>query len=466
MLKKSIAVLTILSALFGFALTAHAELFIPNTGTYTVSTTASTDISTLEAQAQELIKQVADLRARLSETQRSNAGLKAEVVAMRAELKLMRTLKLGDQNSDVTLLQQVLATDPTIYPEGKVTGYFGSMTAAAVKRFQEKAGLEKVGQVGPKTMEKLNMIMRDSDDTSGKIPEGLLKDHGTFALVKLSPLGDSGVYAHARLHADGTGKTRVIVEVIQKQMMSTNGAVGAPDSEHMAQMPLTPRFIMGTSSYPAHIHAGACPQSGGVVYPLSPVVNGRSETLLLVNIEDILKGLPLSLNMHKSGSDLSPIACGNVEIPSLVWKAAASDGTMLLKTSDDHPESLLGKCPNDNWVKTMGSDGAAMMKCVPQTSATSTDGDVHVITLAASSFKFSTNEITVKKGQKVRVVLKVVDGFHDFVVDEFAAHTEKVGAGKVTYAEFTPDRTGTFEFYCSVGTHRAMGMVGKLIVVE
>ena len=34
----------------------------------------------------------------------------------------------------------------------------------------------------------------------------------------------------------------------------------------------------------------------------------------------------------------------------------------------------------------------------------------------------------------------------------------------MTFVEFTVDKTGTFEYYCSVGQHRANGMVGNLIV--
>jgi plastocyanin len=414
-----------------------------------MSASTSTNVATLEAQVQMLIKQVAELRTRLTETQKSNLGLKEEVVAMRAELKLMRTLKLGDNNSDVKLLQELLATDPTIYPEGKVTGFFGPMTSAAVKRFQEKAGIEKVGQVGPKTMEKLNMIMKEGVTETGKVPEGLLREHGTYALVKLSPLGDSGIYAHAKLRADGTGKTLVVVEAMVKPMQSTTSAMMISS-------------MKASSTYPAHLHTGACPQSGAIAYALNPVVNGRSETMLEVGIEDILKGMPLSLNMHKSASDHAPVACGNVEIPSLIWKSTQNEG--LLKTTAS-PLLSSEKCAGGNsLVKTM-VDGVMMMKCVPSTS-TSIEGDVRVVTLAAGSMKFSTNEIIVKKGQHVKVALKVDDGLHDFVVDEFSVRTAQVGAGQLTYAEFTPDKTGTFEFYCSVGNHRAMGMVGKLVVVE
>lgn len=53
---------------------------------------------------------------------------------------------------------------------------------------------------------------------------------------------------------------------------------------------------------------------------------------------------------------------------------------------------------------------------------------------------------------------------HDFVIDELNVKTKIVKDGESETVEFTPDQTGTFEFYCSVGQHRQMGMKGTLIV--
>ena len=73
------------------------------------------------------------------------------------------TLKQNMEGKDVTRLQKLLASDPAIYPEGKVTGYFGPLTRRAVERFQTKYGLVSSGSptitgyglVGPKTRAKL-----------------------------------------------------------------------------------------------------------------------------------------------------------------------------------------------------------------------------------------------------------------------------------------------------------------------
>ena len=84
--------------------------------------------------------------------------------------------------------------------------------------------------------------------------------------------------------------------------------------------------------------------------------------------------------------------------------------------------------------------------------------------VTAKNFSFSETEIRVKKGDFVRINFKSADGFHDWVVDAFDAKTNRVATGGSTSIDFVADKAGTFEFYCSVGNHRQMGMVGKLIV--
>ncbi len=88
------------------------------------------------------------------------------------------------------------------------------------------------------------------------------------------------------------------------------------------------------------------------------------------------------------------------------------------------------------------------------------------ITVTNEGFTFIPSEIIVKKGDTVRLTFKNGGGFHDWVLDEFNAATAKISGGKSQTIEFTADIDGSFEFYCSVGNHRAMGMWGRFIVVE
>ncbi|MCC7367305.1 MAG: hypothetical protein IT306_02720 [Chloroflexi bacterium] len=71
--------------------------------------------------------------------------------------------------------------------------------------------------------------------------------------------------------------------------------------------------------HPAHIHAGSCPTVGAVVFPLTSVTNGKSETTVAASIADILRA-PHAINVHKSPQEISAyVSCGN-----LVASAAAA----------------------------------------------------------------------------------------------------------------------------------------------
>lgn len=89
--------------------------------------------------------------------------------------------------------------------------------------------------------------------------------------------------------------------------------------------------------------------------------------------------------------------------------------------------------------------------------------------LTGENFKFTKNgvdnpELKVKEGETVRIEFSSVGGTHDFVIDEFGASTEIVSSGGSTFVEFVADKTGSYEYYCSIGSHRAQGMFGNFIV--
>ena len=93
-------------------------------------------------------------------------------------------------------------------------------------------------------------------------------------------------------------------------------------------------------------------------------------------------------------------------------------------------------------------------------------GEAKSFNLVGSNFEYNLNEIRVKKGDTVTINFSVEEGMHDWKVDEFAEATEIIEAGETSSISFVADTAGTFEYYCSIGNHRAMGMVGKLIVEE
>ncbi|HIJ99198.1 TPA: cupredoxin domain-containing protein, partial [archaeon] len=74
-------------------------------------------------------------------------------------------------------------------------------------------------------------------------------------------------------------------------------------------------------------------------------------------------------------------------------------------------------------------------------------------------------EITVNKGDLVRIKITNTKGTHDFKIDEFNAYSETPLNQKVII-EFMADKSGTFEYYCTKTGHRQNGQWGTLKVLE
>lgn len=96
-------------------------------------------------------------------------------VASAQTVPLTGQMDFGARGTNVTSLQSFLAGNSSFYPEGLVTGYFGSLTRAAVQRFQAFYGIVSsgtaastgYGRVGPTTLAKINSLMAGGGTTSG-----------------------------------------------------------------------------------------------------------------------------------------------------------------------------------------------------------------------------------------------------------------------------------------------------------
>ena len=128
-------------------------------------------IQKLQQQIEQLNSQITTLRTQLNAVNQTKGEIKGT-------LQLIKQLKSGMSGDDVKLLQELLATDKDIYPEGLITGYYGKLTEKAVKKFQNAANLEQVGNVGPKTLAKINELLKEGAGNSGKVPPGLLISPG------------------------------------------------------------------------------------------------------------------------------------------------------------------------------------------------------------------------------------------------------------------------------------------------
>jgi large repetitive protein len=121
--------------------------FMVQTGLTTtpVATTPSSVSSTLAAQ-------LAALQAQLVALQQTQSGQSSS--AKVSSYKFLNFLGVGSKGTEVTELQKKLKAGG--FFSGSVTGTYGSLTEAAVKKFQSAHGITTRGYVGPATRDALN----------------------------------------------------------------------------------------------------------------------------------------------------------------------------------------------------------------------------------------------------------------------------------------------------------------------
>jgi len=105
-------------------------------------------------------------------------GVSTSTAVSVCQALLTKTMGPGRRNDvgEVKKLQAFLAQDSAIYPQGVISGHYGPLTVAAVKRFQEKyaadvlrpAGLQSgTGYAGAYTIKKINEL-----ECGGLTPSG------------------------------------------------------------------------------------------------------------------------------------------------------------------------------------------------------------------------------------------------------------------------------------------------------
>ena len=86
------------------------------------------------------------------------------------------------------------------------------------------------------------------------------------------------------------------------------------------------------------------------------------------------------------------------------------------------------------------------------------------IEVVASSEGFRPRTLKLRRGEAVRLLLKTADDEHCFAVDAFRVE-KRIVPGKPTTLDLTPDRAGTFPFYCCLEPD-AKESGGRLVVTE
>jgi cytochrome c oxidase subunit II len=76
------------------------------------------------------------------------------------------------------------------------------------------------------------------------------------------------------------------------------------------------------------------------------------------------------------------------------------------------------------------------------------DQSKNTIPITAQRFYFSPNEITVKKGEEVKLIIRSKDVSHGLLIEDLGVKTE-IKKGHTAEITFTPGTAGTFEGKCA-----------------
>ncbi len=155
-----------------------------------------------------------------------------------------KVYKKGDKDIEIEHLQEILSADGDSYAQKYISGYFGALTQAALKKFQTKHGLPQTGVTDVATQKELNVIAKSQ--TRLTVPQ----DYSVFSTNM--KLGDQNPAVSALQHYliyEGSlsnnsdngffgASTKTAVATFQKKygISSVSGYVGYKTRHKMKQL--------------------------------------------------------------------------------------------------------------------------------------------------------------------------------------------------------------------------------------
>jgi cytochrome c oxidase subunit 2 len=91
--------------------------------------------------------------------------------------------------------------------------------------------------------------------------------------------------------------------------------------------------------------------------------------------------------------------------------------------------------------------GALIGGTVLAQDATQSQDKERVVKIVAQRFRYSPNEIVLKKGQPVVLEFTALDFVHGFKIPDLNMRAD-LPPGKVTRIRITPDKVGIYDFLC------------------
>jgi cytochrome c oxidase subunit II len=149
-----------------------------------------------------------------------------------------------------------------------------------------------------------------------------------------------------------------------------------------------------------------------------------------------------------------------MEAQEFVPRANTVDPT----NSDDSTSMMVPASGHEDVSEMMADEGSSMISDMEE-RMDAMMGDLRTFTMTAKQWEFEPSEITVQKGDTVRLTISSVDVAHGFALADFGI-SEFLAPGKTSTVEFVADKVGRFSFFCNVSCGRGHREMNGLLIVE
>jgi len=91
--------------------------------------------------------------------------------------------------------------------------------------------------------------------------------------------------------------------------------------------------------------------------------------------------------------------------------------------------------------------------------------EVREISVSGTEFSFSPATLSFTSGEKIRLTFNNTGSApHNLIIEGTEIGTKTISGGKENIIEFVAPASGTYAIFCSVGSHRQLGMEGTVTV--
>jgi plastocyanin len=149
--------------------------------------------------------------------------------------------------------------------------------------------------------------------------------------------------------------------------------------------------------------------------------------------------------------------------------SGTSNNDVQLEISTDSESSFSEEAAEESRATTPGGATGGRVEVSTSQSQKSSGGTASseqstTVKLDASDFAYSVKKITASADSELVLEVTNVQGVHDFVIDELGVSSGRLPVGKTVRLQIPTDKPGSYQYYCSVGNHRELGMVGTLVI--